>query len=157
MTDEEKNQIKQSLEAFGMVEPIVVNNAPERMNIVIGGHQRLVVCKELGKTEMPVVYVTIPELDREKTLNLRLNRNQGHWEWDKLMNEFEKDMLLGVGFTEIEIGDWNPDEKEHAKPPENDDGLMVMLKIKCPTETKDALLGELETMLVQFEGAEIVP
>lgn len=41
-----KLQLKQSIKKFGMVDPIIVNNAPKRKNIVIGGHFRLEVAKD---------------------------------------------------------------------------------------------------------------
>ncbi len=46
--------------------------------MVIGGHFRLKVAKDLGYTEVPVVYIDIPDIEREKELCLRLNRNQGN-------------------------------------------------------------------------------
>ena len=59
-------QLKESINRFGVVDPILVNDAPGRDNVVIGGHFRIKVAKDLGFTELPVVYVTIPELEREK-------------------------------------------------------------------------------------------
>jgi ParB-like chromosome segregation protein Spo0J len=44
------------------------------MNVVIGGHFRLKVAKELGMMEVPVIYLDL-NIDREKELNLRLNQN----------------------------------------------------------------------------------
>jgi len=96
--------LKKSISTFGMVEPILVNSAPERKNIVIGGHFRLQVAKELGFEEVPVVYVNIPDIEKEKELNLRLNKNLGEWNWEMLANMFDTDLLLGVGFTEGELG-----------------------------------------------------
>jgi ParB-like chromosome segregation protein Spo0J len=40
MTEEETEELNESLERFGMVEPIVVNKAAGRENVIIGGHQR---------------------------------------------------------------------------------------------------------------------
>lgn len=51
---------------------------------------------------MPVVYVNIPEVEREKELNLRLNRNSGEWDFD-LLKDFDLDLLLDVGFEELEL------------------------------------------------------
>ena len=45
--DAKKEKLKESIERFGLVDPIIVNSAPERKNIVIGGHFRLAVAKEL--------------------------------------------------------------------------------------------------------------
>ena len=99
LTEKAKAEIWESILQFGMVEPIVVNNAKGRENVIIGGHQRWYVCKEMGKKTMPVVYVTIDDLEREKELNLRLNKNVGDWNWDELAN-FDEDLLRTVGFDE---------------------------------------------------------
>src|SRR3989344_65317 len=69
--------LKESIKRFGLVDPIIANSAQSRKNIVIGGHFRLKVAKDLGFREIPVVYLTIPDIEREKELNLRLNRNTG--------------------------------------------------------------------------------
>ena len=54
--------------------PLVVNGAKNRLNIVIGGHFRLKIFRKLGYKTVPVVYVNIPNVEREKELNLRLNK-----------------------------------------------------------------------------------
>jgi len=51
---------------------------------------------------VPVVYVNIPSLEREKELNLRLNRSTGEWDWQAL-KAFDSDILLDVGFTADEL------------------------------------------------------
>ncbi|QQS44712.1 ParB N-terminal domain-containing protein [Candidatus Roizmanbacteria bacterium] len=56
----------------------MVNSSPNRKDIVIGGHFRLEIAKQLRYTEVPVVYVNIPDEDKEKELNLRLNKNTGN-------------------------------------------------------------------------------
>jgi len=99
--------LTESIKKFGLVDPIVVNGSPERKNVVIGGHFRLHVAKELGYTEMPVVYLDIPDIEKEKELNLRLNKNVGEWDWDLLKN-FETDLLVDIGFTDTDLGEiWN--------------------------------------------------
>lgn len=95
-------QLTESIKRFGMVDPLLVNGAKERLNIVIGGHFRLKVAKDLGITEVPVVYVDIPEIKREKELNLRLNRNLGEWDYS-LLADFDESLLTDVGFTSEEL------------------------------------------------------
>lgn len=95
-------QLKESISRFGFVDPIIINSAPERANIVIGGHFRLQAAKELGFEEVPVVYVDIPDIKREQELNIRLNRNLGQWDYDLLAN-FEEETLLDVGFKNDEL------------------------------------------------------
>jgi len=123
ISKESLEQLRESITRFQIVDPIIVNAAPNRRNIVIGGHMRLRGAKELGFKEIPVVYVNIPDLAQEKELNLRLNRNTGEWDWN-LLAEFDEALLTDVGFTSEEIDkvfgiDENPElfdlEKELAK------------------------------------------
>src|SRR6185369_16079558 len=85
--------LTESIKKFGLVVPIICNIAPSRKNVVIGGHFRLKIAKDLGLAEVPVVYVNIPNLDKEQELNLRLNRNTGAWDFEKL-KEFNINTLL---------------------------------------------------------------
>lgn len=101
-SEEQEAQLMESIKRFSVVEPIVVNGAPGRKNIVIGGHFRLQVLKKLGYATVPVVYVHIPSLEREKELNLRLNKNTGEWDWEAL-KEFNTDFLTDVGFDAGEL------------------------------------------------------
>lgn len=94
--------LKESIKRFGLVDPIIVNSAPGRRNIVIGGHFRLKVAKDLGYKEMPVVYINIPDIEKEKELNLRLNKNTGDWNWD-LLAEFDESFLSDVGFNSQDL------------------------------------------------------
>ncbi|MEK7597201.1 MAG: DNA methyltransferase [Patescibacteria group bacterium] len=94
--------LKKSIERFGLVDPLLVNNAPERKGVLIGGHFRLKVAKDLGITSIPVVYVTISDLEKEKDLNLRLNRAVGDWNWD-LLKAFDEKFLGDVGFTSEDL------------------------------------------------------
>lgn len=101
MTEKQARDLTQSIRQFGFAEPIVVNKHKGRLNTVIGGHQRLQVAMSEGITTVPVVYLDLDETG-ERELNLRLNRNNGEWDWDALA-EFDKDLLLDVGFDEKEL------------------------------------------------------
>lgn len=96
------NALKESITKFGMVDPIICNSAKERMNTVIGGHFRLKVAKDLGFTEMPVVYVNIPDIEKEKELNVRLNKNLGEFDFE-LLKDFGEEFLGSVGFSTEEL------------------------------------------------------
>jgi len=93
-----------------MVDPIICNSAPERKNVVIGGHFRLKIAKNLGYQEIPVVYVNIPDIERERELNIRLNKNLGDWDWN-LLADFNETLLSNVGFSSEELDEiFNIDE-----------------------------------------------
>ena len=59
-------KIKQSLETFGMVEPIIWN---ERTGHIVGGHQRIKALRDMGEAETDVVVINEP-LKEEKKLNV---------------------------------------------------------------------------------------
>ena len=101
-TDKQAEDLKKSLRDFDLVEPIVVNSAENRKNVIIGGHFRWRMAKELGYKEIPVVYVNIPDLEKEKELNLRLNKNIGEFDWDLLAN-FDESFLSDIGFSSEEL------------------------------------------------------
>ncbi len=95
-------QLKQSILRFGLVDPVIVNSAPNRNHRIIGGHFRWEVAKELGFRTVPVVFVDIPDLEKEKELNLRLNKNTGEFDWDLLV-KFDESFLADVGFSSKDL------------------------------------------------------
>jgi len=95
-------KLTDSIKRFGLVDPVIVNKAPSRKNIIIGGHFRYEVAKRLNIEKIPVVYVNIPNIEKEKELNLRLNRNTGQWDYD-LLKEFDIDLLLDIGFDDSDL------------------------------------------------------
>lgn len=103
MSKHDADQLAHSMTEFGVVDPIIVNSHPSRNNIIIGGHQRYYIAKQLNYEELPVVYVSIEDIKREKELNVRLNKNVGEWDWEKLANEFDVDFLKELGFTDKEM------------------------------------------------------
>lgn len=96
--------IKDSLTKFGFVDPVIVNKNPERENTLVGGHQRIKVAKEMGYEEVPAVFVNL-SLEEEKELNVRLNKNQGDWDFTVLKDNFTEDMLIDWGFNENELSE----------------------------------------------------
>ncbi len=101
--DPEYEKLKKSILEFSLVEPLVWN---ERTGRLVGGHQRLKVLKELGYTEVEVSVVDLPE-DKEKALNIALNKIQGEWDEEKLQVLLEELYREGLseltGFDETEL------------------------------------------------------
>ena len=83
LTKEQHKQLKDSITRFGLVDPIIINKHPDRDNIIIGGHQRAKIAEELGLKEIPCVELKLT-LEKEKELNIRLNKNVGEWDYDAL-------------------------------------------------------------------------
>jgi len=80
ISDEELQKLKQSIVTFGYVEPIVWNCQTGNL---VGGHSRLKILLEQGLKEIEVSVVDL-SLEKEKALNLALNKIQGQWDQDKL-------------------------------------------------------------------------
>ena len=94
--------LTRSLDEFGFVQPIVANSAPARRGIIIGGNFKLSIAKEKGMKTLPVVWVNLLDIQKEKELNLRLNKNQGEFDLD-LLADFDKELLADVGFDSKEL------------------------------------------------------
>ena len=99
ITTKQYKDLKDSITKFGLVDPIIVN----KDLTVIGGHQRLKVCKELNFTEVKCVVVDLSKQE-ERELNIRLNKNTGAFDMDILANEFDFDNLVDWGFRHVDLG-----------------------------------------------------
>lgn len=103
-SDAEYIKIKNSIENFGFVSPLIIN----KDMTVIGGHQRLKVLKELGFTEVECIIVDLDKTN-EKALNIALNKIQGEWDEEKLeallqelkLEDFDTN-LTGFDFDEVD-------------------------------------------------------
>ena len=94
----EYEKLKNSIQEFGYVEPIIVN---DRTGKVIGGHQRINVLKDLGYKEVEVVHVDLDDA-HEKALNVALNKISGNWDAEKLedlLRDINLNTDLDVEFT----------------------------------------------------------
>lgn len=79
--DPEYQKIKNSIQEFGYISPIIINNDMT----VISGHQRLKVLKDMGITEIECIIVSLSK-DKEKLLSIALNKISGEWNTEKLEN-----------------------------------------------------------------------
>jgi DNA modification methylase len=99
MTAKERTDLEKSIQSFGAVEPLILNTN----GTLIGGHQRLKIYLDL---QIDTVDVMIPSreltIEEEKELNLRLNKNTGSWDIEKLLN-FDVDLLTDIGFSDSEL------------------------------------------------------
>ena len=102
LTDEQYKQLKDSITRFGLVDPVIVNQHKDRLNIIVGGHQRVKVAKKMGIEDVPCVFVNL-NYDKERELNVRLNKNTGGWDFDILADMFDMDELIGWGFSNEDL------------------------------------------------------
>lgn len=104
MTEKEEKDLGESIDEFGAVIPVVINTG-KRNNTLIGGHQRQ---RLYERRDIKEIDVMVPNreltLSEEKKLNLRLNKNTGSWDFQKLQ-EFGLGMLSEIGFDTKELTD----------------------------------------------------
>jgi hypothetical protein len=105
ITEEELQKLETSLNEFGYIEPIIVNDVN---NHIVGGNQRCKALKQLGYEEVDVVYVHIEDIHKEKACNVALNKISGDWDEDKLRTVLEDIELSPIdikltGFEELEL------------------------------------------------------
>lgn len=124
--DFEYKALKASIDEFGLVVPLVVN---ERTGILVSGHQRLNVMLKNGVEETEVVVVDM-EPEKEKALCVALNKIKGDWDMEKLAYLLGDDEVSAfpTGFDEGEVDLEKylkntepvelPDEQEEAPEPE---------------------------------------
>lgn len=79
MSPVQMENLKKGMQEFGNVGLIVVN----KDMTVIGGHQRIKACRALGIATLPCVVLDITK-EKEKALNLSLNRISGEWDAEAL-------------------------------------------------------------------------
>ena len=145
----ELDKLKKNITEFGMVDPIIINHDMT----VIGGHQRLKVCKALKMETMPCIAVNVSK-EKEKALNLSLNRISGEWDEETLkqvigdlasLEEFDMEL---TGFDSKEIDAMIASIGKGAKEEEEFDAESEAAKITEPrTKRGDVwLLGKHRVM-----------
>ncbi len=96
--DPEYEKLARSIDEFGLVEPLVWNS---RTGNLVGGHQRFKVLLQRGVQNVQVSVVDLP-IEKEKALNLALNKIAGGWDHEKLaelLNELVELPGFDMGLT----------------------------------------------------------
>ena len=141
--DPEYEKLKRSIEQFGYVEPVIWN---EKTGRVVGGHQRLKVLTDMGITEVDVVVVDM-DTEKEKALNIALNKISGEWDTEKLALVIAD--LQGTDF-DVSLTGFDPEEledlfRDDVKSGVKEDDFDVEAELKKPTFSKAGdlwMLGE---------------
>ncbi len=137
--DPEYEKLKHSITEFGYVEPVIWNKTTGH---VVGGHQRLKVLIDTGVSEVECVVVEMRE-EKEKALNVALNKISGEWDKDKLallitdLQGADFDVSL-TGFDAVEI-----DKLLNSGIDAEEDGFDVDAELEKPTFSK---LGDVWTL-----------
>lgn len=96
ITPEDMDKLKTSITEFGYVDPIIVNDVN---NHIVGGNQRYEALLELGFEDVEVSFIHEPDLNREKALNIALNKISGDWDFGKLTEILDDLELNGFDIT----------------------------------------------------------
>jgi hypothetical protein len=155
--DEEFQHIKNSIQNFGYIEPIIVN---QRNLTIVGGHQRTKVLKDLGFDLVDCVLVDLDE-QQEKAANIALNSASGKWDLDKLkdllndidefdMNDFGDFTRLQDELDELEIP--NPYEDEEGEGDKTTNKYIKIDKYEIPltTDEYDDILEKIKAFYLAF-------
>ena len=102
MSPKQIEDLKRSLQKFNLVEIPVIDTD----NNVLAGHQRLMVFKLLGR-ENETIEVRVPSRKLSKKeceqYLLTSNRVHGDWDWAKLAENFDIDLLINSGFDDTDL------------------------------------------------------
>ena len=102
--EEQIEQIKKSIEKFGMDDPIGIWK-----NEIVEGHGRLIACKQLGMTEVPIIRLDHLTDEERKAYTLAHNKLTMNSDFDLDILNDELDDILNIdmsdfGFDISEIG-----------------------------------------------------
>ncbi|MCH5387885.1 ParB N-terminal domain-containing protein, partial [Limosilactobacillus fermentum] len=137
--DPDYEKLKRSMREFGYVDPIIWN---QQTGHVVGGHQRLKILHDERIEEAECVVVSLDK-EKEKALNIALNKISGDWDKDKLallmtdLQASDLDVSL-TGFDEDEISDLLGTEEDT-----HDDHFDVDSELNKPTFSKKGDLWHL--------------
>lgn len=124
LTKVQHEHLKASIGKFGLADKPIINLD----GMVIGGHQRLKILKELGTKEIEVL---VPDRllnqDEVDEFCIRLNKNTGEFCYETLANEWDIHDLVDWGFTEKDLELFlGKTEEENTEDTKEED-------CKCPT------------------------
>lgn len=161
ITDRAAAELGESIDAFGFLQPLVVNRHPGREGRIVGGQRRFERLLAAGLAEVPtlpdgspgVVFVDLP-LDRERELNVRLNRG-GTWDGELLAANFEPVELEDWGFDQAELEALLPPEAlaagPDAAPPTADAGTV---KAEDEQSALDARAAKVQAIAERWQVSE---
>lgn len=109
ISEQQMKALKLSIEKNGLVNPIIWN---KKTGFVVGGNQRLAALIDLEYEKTWVAVIDVSE-EREKAINLALNKISGDWDYEMLKDMFQsisEDDWEMTGFQPSEISILNADD-----------------------------------------------
>jgi hypothetical protein len=111
LSKEAAKDLRRSIFKFGLIDKPIITYAGD----IISGHQRVKICEEMGFKEVECWVIDGDEIFSERDideLNIRMNKNAGSWDFDKLANEWDVNDLCDWGFKPEEFEDPLPKGKK---------------------------------------------
>lgn len=118
---EEFEKLKSSILEFGFVDPPIFN---KRTGNLVGGHQRVSVAQDIGGYEEVEVSIVDLPVEKEKALNVALNKISGRWDEDKL-----SDILNSLDGNDLDLTGFNNEELDILVESLND-SMTIAEKVK---------------------------
>lgn len=103
-TDEQIEQIKNSIKEFGMLDPIGIWGG---QNKIVEGHGRLLACKQLGIKEVPIIRLDELTDEQRKAYTLIHNKTTMNTGYDENILAIE---LTDLEDFELDLGDFGFDD-----------------------------------------------
>ncbi|MFC1762189.1 site-specific DNA-methyltransferase [Planctomycetota bacterium] len=142
--DPQYQMLLKSIDEFGFVEPLVWN---KKTGNLVGGHQRFKILQAKGIKETSVSVVDLSP-EKEKALNITLNKVTGEWDMDRL--KILLDELCKVPDFQVELTGFKLPEIENMLADVTDKdssgekfNLKKELESACPPVTKTGDIIEL--------------
>ena len=132
------DNIAKSIEKYGMCDAIGIWG---EQNIIVEGHGRMLACKQLGMTEVPVVRLDhlTDEQRREYAIAHNATTELSEWDLDILPDELA-DLDLGDFDFDFGIDDEEEDfdENDLERDDEKDGGVLIQITFRNLQEYKNA-------------------
>jgi len=127
--------------------PIVLN----KDNIVLGGNMRLKACKQIGLTEVPVVYADDLTEEEQRQFIIKDNVGFGDWDWELLANEWD----------ETELENWALDVPNYLEMPSDEELIgeeknkpaTMKITFESPEQLQKAEVDIQELLDRKYKGA----
>lgn len=131
--------------------PIVI----DENNIVLGGNMRLLACRQLGITDVPVTIAKGLTEEQKKEFIIKDNLGFGEWDWDILANEWDVVLLDDWGL-ELPLDEDEPAVIDDQSTDENLVGFIADMDSYIDGKKKPIKCVVIGKLGEQTKGREIV-
>ena len=145
-TEEQIEQIKNSIVEFGMNDPIGIWG---KDNIIVEGHGRLDACKQLGFTEVPVIRLDGLTDDQRKAYTLVHNKLTMNTDFNIVLLNLELDDIadIDMGAFGFELDELSPDDfGEDFTLPDGDKAEMCQITFYLHERQKELIEYAMQTV-----------